>query len=143
MVRNLHISIQSCLVYIIHAITFYVRVCDNMMGGSPLHFTTEIVIYKYIYSLCIILFLILDDWNSIFGDPTKFGLGAFSICFDLLFMVQHYILYRNPPKTEDVGGYSKIDEHESEPLLGRTVNGKSKSKTRYSINSILIKMHIK
>lgn len=38
-----------------------------------------------------------DDWNSIFGDPTKFGLGLFSVCFDILFMVQHYILYRYVP----------------------------------------------
>ncbi|ELU04648.1 hypothetical protein CAPTEDRAFT_111871, partial [Capitella teleta] len=36
-----------------------------------------------------------DDWGSIFGDPTKFGLGAFSILFDILFIVQHYCLYRN------------------------------------------------
>lgn len=35
-----------------------------------------------------------DDWASIFGDPTKFGLGLFSVMFDILFMVQHYILYR-------------------------------------------------
>lgn len=35
-----------------------------------------------------------DQWNSIFGDLTKFGLGLFSILFDILFMTQHYILYR-------------------------------------------------
>ncbi|XP_076441400.1 cystinosin-like [Babylonia areolata] len=35
-----------------------------------------------------------DDWGSLFGDPTKFGLGFLSILFDILFMVQHYCLYR-------------------------------------------------
>lgn len=35
-----------------------------------------------------------DDWVSIFGDPTKFGLGLFSVLFDIFFMVQHYVLYR-------------------------------------------------
>nr|CAD7460858.1 unnamed protein product [Timema tahoe] len=35
-----------------------------------------------------------NDWDSIFGDPTKFGLGLFSVVFDIFFMVQHYILYR-------------------------------------------------
>lgn len=35
-----------------------------------------------------------DDWSSIFGDPTKFGLGFFSILFDILFIIQHYVLYR-------------------------------------------------
>ena len=38
--------------------------------------------------------IISDDWSSIFGDPTKFGLGLFSILFDILFIVQHYVLYR-------------------------------------------------
>ena len=35
-----------------------------------------------------------NDWGSIFGDPTKFGLGLFSVLFDIFFMVQHYGLYR-------------------------------------------------
>ncbi|KAL3269897.1 hypothetical protein HHI36_008954 [Cryptolaemus montrouzieri] len=34
-----------------------------------------------------------DDWVSIFGDPTKFGVGFFSVLFDVLFIVQHYVLY--------------------------------------------------
>ncbi|XP_037077712.1 cystinosin homolog isoform X2 [Pollicipes pollicipes] len=34
-----------------------------------------------------------DDWTSIFGNPTKFGLGLFSVLFDVLFMCQHYCLY--------------------------------------------------
>ncbi|XP_037027131.1 cystinosin homolog isoform X2 [Bradysia coprophila] len=42
-----------------------------------------------------------DDWSSIFGDPTKFGLGLFSVLFDILFMVQHYGLYRHSRKLED------------------------------------------
>lgn len=42
-----------------------------------------------------------DDWASIFGDPTKFGLGLFSVLFDIVFIVQHYVLYKNrsDPKT--------------------------------------------
>lgn len=35
-----------------------------------------------------------NDWSSIFGSPTKFGLGLFSILFDLIFIFQHYVLYR-------------------------------------------------
>lgn len=34
-----------------------------------------------------------DDWKSIFGDFTKFGLGVITILFDVLFIVQHYCLY--------------------------------------------------
>ncbi|CAF0894339.1 unnamed protein product [Brachionus calyciflorus] len=36
-----------------------------------------------------------NDWTSIFGSPTKLGLGLFSILFDLVFIFQHYVLYRN------------------------------------------------
>ncbi|KAM6921188.1 cystinosin [Xenentodon cancila] len=35
-----------------------------------------------------------DEWRLVFGDPTKFGLGLFSVLFDILFMTQHYCLYR-------------------------------------------------
>eukprot|EP00062_Callorhinchus_milii_P015603 gi/632966018/ref/XP_007899186.1/ PREDICTED: cystinosin [Callorhinchus milii] len=43
------------------------------------------------------------EWKLIFGDPTKFGLGLFSMMFDVLFMVQHYCLYRN-----NLGGYEEL-----------------------------------
>lgn len=45
-----------------------------------------------------------DDWISIFGNFTKFGLGVISIFFDIIFIVQHYILYKDaapPIMTED------------------------------------------
>ncbi|XP_034091165.1 cystinosin-like [Gymnodraco acuticeps] len=35
-----------------------------------------------------------DQWVLIFGNPTKFGLGVFTVVFDILFMTQHYCLYR-------------------------------------------------
>ncbi|XP_037105363.1 cystinosin isoform X1 [Syngnathus acus] len=35
-----------------------------------------------------------DEWRLIFGDPTKFGLGFFSVVFDVVFIFQHYCLYR-------------------------------------------------
>jgi len=38
-----------------------------------------------------------NDWSSIFGNPTKFGLGLFSVLFDCLFICQHYCLYRSRP----------------------------------------------
>lgn len=37
-----------------------------------------------------------NDWTSIFGSPTKLGLGLLSIFFDIIFMTQHYVLYRQP-----------------------------------------------
>ncbi|XP_034946138.1 cystinosin homolog isoform X2 [Chelonus insularis] len=45
-----------------------------------------------------------DDWESIFGDPTKFGLGFFSVAFDVFFIFQHYVLYRDSLKYTELPG---------------------------------------
>lgn len=37
-----------------------------------------------------------DDWSGITGNPVKFLLGNVTIFFDLIFVVQHYVLYRHP-----------------------------------------------
>ena len=35
------------------------------------------------------------DWSGVTGNPVKFGLGNVSIFFDIVFFVQHYILYKD------------------------------------------------
>ncbi|XP_017752194.1 PREDICTED: cystinosin homolog isoform X2 [Eufriesea mexicana] len=47
-----------------------------------------------------------DDWESIFGDPTKFGLGFFSVAFDIFFIIQHYVLYRERRQYVKIPGSS-------------------------------------
>ncbi|GAB6031653.1 hypothetical protein CHUAL_009412 [Chamberlinius hualienensis] len=42
-----------------------------------------------------------DDWNSIFGNPTKLLLGVVSMFFDTIFLVQHFIIYRKPGKKSE------------------------------------------
>ncbi|CAG8735632.1 20712_t:CDS:2, partial [Racocetra persica] len=46
------------------------------------------------FQLCLDAYL-TNNWGGISGDPVKLGLGFLSIAFDLLFMTQHYILYRD------------------------------------------------
>ena len=48
-----------------------------------------------------------DDWSSTVGNPTKIGLGLLSVFFDVIFMTQHYCLYRRPTKVVDL--YEGID----------------------------------
>ncbi len=72
-----------------------------------------------------------DDWTSIFGDPTKFGLGLFSILFDMLFIVQHYILYRgNTPNSEE----SDCSEGDKDKGTEREVLVKEATGSSTSIN---------
>ncbi len=48
------------------------------------------------------------DWSGITGNPVKFALGNVSMVYDMVFMTQHYVLYR--------GAEGKADEGDS--LLG-------------------------
>ena len=48
------------------------------------------------------------DWSGITGNPVKFALGNVSMVYDLVFMTQHYVLYK--------GAEGKADESDS--LLG-------------------------
>ena len=50
---------------------------------------------------------VTNDWQGINGDPLKFFLGLFSMAFDVLFFVQHFILYPSPPpaKTRPKSGH--------------------------------------
>lgn len=58
------------------------------------------VLLAYNYSKCLvgcssrINFFCLGDWPLFFENCTKFGLGLLSVCFDCIFLVQHYILFK-------------------------------------------------
>ncbi|KAF9927140.1 hypothetical protein BGZ65_006924 [Modicella reniformis] len=66
------------------------------------------------------------DWSGVSGDPVKFGLGFLSIAFDLVFIVQHYVLYRDrtdyylstTSTAVDKGGIDH-DSDERQGLLGQ------------------------
>ncbi|KNC76859.1 hypothetical protein SARC_10666 [Sphaeroforma arctica JP610] len=59
-----------------------------------------------IFQMMLIAFN-LDDLTGFFGNPAKFALGLISIAFDVLFMTQHYILYKDRYGSGD--GYSAVD----------------------------------
>jgi cystinosin len=49
----------------------------------------------FVLNLLNVLMLFEDNWEGVTGDPVKFGLGFVSMVFDVIFMIQHYILYRS------------------------------------------------
>jgi len=51
-----------------------------------------------------------NDWSGVTGNPVKFGLGNITIAFDLIFIFQHYVLYRHVDK-------NKEDEEERQRLV--------------------------
>lgn len=58
-----------------------------------------------------------NDWSSIFGSPTKLGLGLFSILFDIVFIIQHYILYRTKDRDCKQINITNDDCNENSPIL--------------------------
>ncbi|KAJ3478348.1 hypothetical protein NLG97_g8603 [Lecanicillium saksenae] len=38
------------------------------------------------------------DWSGITSNPVKFGLGQISVCYDICFILQHYVIYRKKNK---------------------------------------------
>ena len=59
-----------------------------------------------------------NDWSGVKGNPVKFGLGNITIIFDIIFILQHYVLYRQPAKDIEDGVNDEMDqESEHERLL--------------------------
>lgn len=54
------------------------------------------------------------DWSGITGNPLKFGLGLVSIFFDVIFILQHYVFFRE----SDSATTKSPDERLTDPLLG-------------------------
>jgi len=52
------------------------------------------------------------DWSGITGNPVKFALGNVSMIYDLIFITQHYVLYR------DAKGDGRRKARETDALLG-------------------------
>lgn len=65
--------------------------------------------------LLSLLQLVIDssrqaDWSGLTGNPVKFGLANISLAFDIIFILQHYVLY-GPVEEKD-------DFHESSGAAG-------------------------
>lgn len=63
--------------------------------------------------------LISHDWKEVTGDPGKLGLSFISIVFDLILIVQHYVLYGSVAAalpSSDTPQRSQ-DDAERQPLL--------------------------
>lgn len=50
----------------------------------------------------------MNDWSGITGNLAKFGLSLVTIFFDVVFLVQHYILYRHPQQLGKVNNETQM-----------------------------------
>ncbi|KAI9483571.1 MAG: PQ loop repeat-domain-containing protein [Benjaminiella poitrasii] len=76
-----------------------------------------------------------NDWSGISGIPVKLGLGLLSIAFDVMFMVQHYILYYDH---DDITSLNTVDEERrrliAEGLVPRTID-EEEEEDNYSVGN--------
>lgn len=97
----------------------------NYRRRSTVGWSIEQVLLDFVGGVLSIAQLVIDsslqeDWSGISGNPVKLVLGSISIVFDVVFMVQHYVLYRGAWKVEMNG--DDVDERTS--LLGGEVRGR-------------------
>ena len=75
------------------------QVLTNYRNKSTYGWSIEQILFDFLGGILSIAQLSIDsylqrDWSGITGNPVKFALGNLAIIFDIVFMIQHYWLYR-------------------------------------------------
>ncbi|OCL13511.1 L-cystine transporter-like protein [Glonium stellatum] len=91
---------------IVTVVKYMPQVHVNYMRKSTVGWSIGQILLDFAGGVLSITQLIIDsslqaDWSGLTGNPVKFGLGNVSIIFDIIFMTQHYVLYRTPRKSID------------------------------------------
>ncbi|KAF9362748.1 hypothetical protein BGX34_005576 [Mortierella sp. NVP85] len=76
-----------------------------------------------------------EDWSGITGDLVKFGLGMLSIAFDLVFILQHYVLYRDRTDHYAATRTAFVDNKNSEEREGLLAQGNRSYNTQSDLES--------
>lgn len=92
------------------------QVITNYRNRSTQGWSIAGILFDFVGGVLSILQLGIDsyrqrDWSGITGNPVKLALGNVSIFFDVIFIVQHYYLYRKN---------KAFSEGEDDPLLDDT-----------------------
>jgi cystinosin len=90
------------------------QVITNYRNHSTRGWSIWQILLDFMGGILSLVQLLIDsylqgDWSGITGNPVKLALGNFSIFFDIIFITQHYCLYR--------GNRGKALDAESDPLL--------------------------
>lgn len=90
------------------------QVLTNYRNQATTGWSIEGILLDFTGGVLSILQLGIDsylqgDWSGVTGNPVKLMLGNVSIFFDVIFIVQHYILYK--------GNAGDASVAEEDPLL--------------------------
>ncbi|KAJ5688592.1 hypothetical protein N7462_002984 [Penicillium macrosclerotiorum] len=89
----------------------------NYKRKSTVGWSIVTILFDLTGGVLSLIQLVLDsslqnDWSGITGNPVKLLLGNVTIFFDLIFIIQHYVLYRDAPDPK-----LPTDDDEISPLL--------------------------
>jgi LCT (Lysosomal Cystine Transporter) family transporter len=83
----------------------------NYQNKSTVGWSIINVLLDFTGGLLSVAQLLLDGatlgWSGVIGNPIKFALGFVSIIFDIIFMIQHYVLYT---EREEKGSFTSLEE---------------------------------
>lgn len=93
-----YLYMLSFVKILISIIKYVPQVLLNFHRRSTVGWSIWNILLDFTGGTLSILQLILDcadlgDWSGITGNVAKFGLGFVSITFDVIFMLQHYVLF--------------------------------------------------
>ncbi|GAA5822479.1 hypothetical protein JCM3770_000662 [Rhodotorula araucariae] len=76
----------------------------NFCRKSTVGWSIENILLDFTGGVLSLAQLVLDSWldddlRGILGNPGKLGLSVLALAFDVLFMVQHFVLYRHARST--------------------------------------------
>lgn len=98
------------------------QVISNHRRKSTLGWSINQVLLDCCGGIFSLLQLLIDsslqaDWSGLTGNPVKLGLAIISLIFDVIFFVQHYVLF-GPVTAENASLDSAPAEGlETDPLL--------------------------
>lgn len=97
---------MSYVKLVITVVKYIPQAWVNYKRKSTVGWSISTILFDITGGVLSLLQLIIDssfqnDWSGITGNPAKFLLGNVTIFFDLIFIVQHYILYREAREKKD------------------------------------------
>jgi cystinosin len=99
---------------VVTLVKYMPQVITNYRNQSTRGWSILQILLDFVGGILSVSQLLIDsylqgDWSGVTGNPVKLALGNFSMFFDVVFMVQHYCLYRKERKS--------FGDMEDDPLL--------------------------
>ncbi|KAL9031790.1 MAG: hypothetical protein Q9196_000217 [Gyalolechia fulgens] len=110
----------SYLKLLITVIKYIPQVQTNYRRKSTVGWSIEQILLDLVGGGLSVAQLAIDsllegDWSGVTGNPVKLGLGYVSVIFDVIFILQRYVFYRQPRRGPKEG---EAEDGERSRLLG-------------------------